>query len=129
MARTETNTQLRVAKNEYYTNKISCESQNPKTAWKTINSGLIGKQNRSTKVNELNIDNVKLTYPEDIAKGFNDYFANIGYIINYEYLSLNNLSEHQFGFQKFQLTASALLDCTNDWNLSMDRKWFNLAVY
>jgi hypothetical protein len=28
-------------------------------------------------VNELNINNVKLTSPEDIAKGFN-YFANIG---------------------------------------------------
>ncbi|CAB3994041.1 Hypothetical predicted protein, partial [Paramuricea clavata] len=76
-ARNETNTQLRLAKKEYYNNKISSESQNPKAAWKTINS-LIGKQNRPTKVNELNINNVKLTSPEDIAKGFNDYFANIG---------------------------------------------------
>ena len=76
-ARNGTNTQLRLAKKEYYTNKISSESQNPKAAWKTINS-LIGKQNRPTKVNELNINNVKLTSPEDIAKGFNDYFANIG---------------------------------------------------
>ena len=43
----------------------------------------------------------------------------------YEYLSLNNLlSEHQFGFQKFHSTASALLDCTNDWHLNMDRKLF-----
>jgi hypothetical protein len=196
-------------------------------------------------VNELNINNVKLTSPEDIAKGFNDYFANIGpnlaaeidttechfkdylkraeseftafkpvtqlagnkatgldkisskvvkiaapvisdsltYIFNqsiilctfpnewkvariiplfkngkrnlagnyrpisvlpaiskvmerilynqlYEYLSLNNLlSEHQFGFQKFHSTASALLDCTNDWYLNMDRKLFNLVVF
>ena len=46
-ARNETNTQLRLAKKEYYTNKISSESQNPKVAWKTINS-LIGKQNRPT---------------------------------------------------------------------------------
>ena len=206
-------------------------------------------------MNELNINNVKLTSPEDIAKGFNDYFANIGpnlaaeidttechfkdylkkaeseftafkpvttnhaclffvistswqqttgldkisskvvkiaapvisdsltYIFNqsiilctfpnewkvariiplfkngkrnlagnyrpisvlpaiskvmerilynqlYEYLSLNNLlSEHQFGFQKFHSTASALLDCTNDWYLNMDRKLFNLVVF
>jgi hypothetical protein len=48
----------------------------------------------------------------------------------YEYLSLNNLlSEHQFGFQKFHSTASALLDCTNDWYLNMDRKLFNLVVF
>jgi hypothetical protein len=76
-ARNGTNTQLRLAKKEYYTNKISSESQNPKAAWKTIIS-LIGKQNIPTKVNELNINNVKLTNPEDMAKGFNDYFANIG---------------------------------------------------
>jgi hypothetical protein len=37
-ARNETNTQLRLAKKEYYTNKIYFESQNPKAAWKTINS-------------------------------------------------------------------------------------------
>ncbi|CAB4022889.1 Hypothetical predicted protein, partial [Paramuricea clavata] len=66
-ARNETNTQLRLAKKEYYTNKISSESQNPKAAWKTINS-LIRKQNRPTKVDELNINNVKLTSPEDIAE-------------------------------------------------------------
>ena len=48
----------------------------------------------------------------------------------YEYLSLNNLlSEHQFGFQKFHSTASASLDCTNDWYLNMDRKLFNLVVF
>jgi hypothetical protein len=47
----------------------------------------------------------------------------------FEYFSLNNLSEHQFGFQKFRSTASALLDCTNDGYLNMDRKLFNLVVF
>ena len=42
-----------------------------------------------------------------------------------EYLSVNNLlSEHQFGFRKYHSTASALLDCTNDWYITMDRKLF-----
>ena len=41
-ARNETYTQLRLAKKEYYTYKISSESQNPKAAWKTINSLIAG---------------------------------------------------------------------------------------
>ena len=48
----------------------------------------------------------------------------------YEYLTANNiLSKHQFGFRKFHSTASALLDCTNDWYINMDRKLFNLVVF
>ena len=47
-----------------------------------------------------------------------------------EYLSVNNLlSEHQFGFRKYHSTASALLDCTNDWYINMGRKLFNLTVF
>jgi hypothetical protein len=52
------------------------------------------------------------------------------YIQLYEYLSANNiLSEHQFGFRKCYSTATALLDCTNDWYIYMDRKLFNLVVF
>ena len=47
----------------------------------------------------------------------------------YEYLDENSiLSDDQFGFCKFHSTASALLDCTNDWYRNMDRKMFNLVV-
>ena len=38
------------------------------------------------------------------------------------------LSDSQYGFQKFHSTASALLDCTNDWYVNLDRKMFNLVV-
>ncbi len=41
----------------------------------------------------------------------------------------NLLSEHQFGFRKNHSTATALLDCTNDWYINMDRKLFNLVVF
>ena len=44
-------------------------------------------------------------------------------------LSEQLLSEHQYGFSKFHSTASALLDCTNDWYINMDRKLFNLVVF
>ena len=38
----------------------------------------MGRQNKPTVVNELTVGNNKLTYPEDIAEGFNEYFSNIG---------------------------------------------------
>ena len=38
----------------------------------------MGRQNKPTVVNELTVGNNKLTCPEDIAEGFNEYFSNIG---------------------------------------------------
>ena len=38
------------------------------------------------------------------------------------------LSDSQFGFRKSHSTASALLDCTNEWYVNLDRKMFNLVV-
>ena len=47
----------------------------------------------------------------------------------YNYLTkFELLSDSQFGFRKFHSTASALLDCTNDWYVNLDRKMFNLVV-
>ena len=47
----------------------------------------------------------------------------------YNYLTkFEILSDCQFGFRKFHSTATALLDCTNDWCTNLDRKMFNLVV-
>ena len=47
----------------------------------------------------------------------------------YNYLTKSKLlSDSQFGFQKFHSTATALLDCNNDWYINLDRKMFNLVV-
>ena len=47
----------------------------------------------------------------------------------YSYLSkFRLLSDSQFGFRKFHSTATALLYCTNDWYVNLDRKMFNLVV-
>ena len=47
----------------------------------------------------------------------------------YEYLTeAEILSEYQFGFRKFHSTTTALLDCTNDWYVNIDRKLFNMVV-
>ena len=47
----------------------------------------------------------------------------------YSYLTtFELLSDAQFGFRKSHSTASALLDCTNEWYVNLDRKMFNLVV-
>ena len=48
----------------------------------------------------------------------------------YNYLTKFDLfSGTQFGFRKFHSTAGALLDCTNEWYINLDRKMFNLVVF
>ncbi len=76
-ARNETNILLRQTKKEYYSNKIATEKQDPKAAWKTINT-ILDKQNQRTKVNELNQNGTKLSSPDEISEGFNTFFSNIG---------------------------------------------------
>ena len=39
------------------------------------------------------------------------------------------LSNAQFGFRKSHSTATALLDCTNEWYVYIDKKLFNLASF
>ena len=47
-----------------------------------------------------------------------------------EYLHRENLqTENQFGFRQFHSTASALLDCTNEWLFNMDRSFYNVVVF
>ena len=45
------------------------------------------------------------------------------YLTKYEFLS-----NSQYGLREFHSTATALLDCTNDWYMNIDRKRFNLVV-
>ena len=48
----------------------------------------------------------------------------------YNYLTeFGLLSDAQFGFRKSHSTATAFLDCTNDWYMNIDKKMFNLVVF
>ena len=47
----------------------------------------------------------------------------------YNYLTkFKILSDCQFGFRKSHSTTTALLDCTNEWYVNLDKKLFNLVV-
>ena len=48
----------------------------------------------------------------------------------YDYLTeFRLLSNIQFGFRKSHSTATAFLDCTNEWYVNIDKKMFNLVVF
>ena len=61
-SRNKVNIALRQAKADYYRNKIATQNNNPKEAWKTINS-LLGRSFSDTSVNELKINDANLTSP------------------------------------------------------------------
>ena len=101
ISRNEVNIKLRNAKRNYYSTQIAGHKLDPKRAWKSINN-LLGRQNKPTVVNELNLNDKNLTTPKDIAEGFNDYFSNIGpelaneiesSNINFEMYAINAKSE------------------------------------
>ena len=68
--------------------------------------------------------------PISILPALSKVMERILYNQLYEYFTAKNIpSEHQFGFRKFHSTASALLDCTNDLYINMDKKLFNLVAF
>ena len=75
--RNRVNIAIRHAKAEYYRNKIAQQNKNPKEAWKTIND-LLGRSPSDTTVNKLNVNGSNITFEEEIANAFNEYFTNIG---------------------------------------------------
>ena len=47
----------------------------------------------------------------------------------YNYLTkFRILSDCQFGFRKSHSTTTALLECTSEWYVNLDKKLFNLVV-
>ena len=78
-ARNETNTKLKQAKTDYFYAKISANKQNPKAAWKTINT-LFGKHYQPSRVNELNVNDIKLTKQMILQKVSTPSFPILGQV-------------------------------------------------
>jgi hypothetical protein len=62
-------------KANYYNNAINQCNKDPKSMWKTINQ-LTNKKSKTTKINELIIDQKVTTNPDEIAECMNKYFWN-----------------------------------------------------
>jgi hypothetical protein len=67
--------------------------------------------------------------PISVLPAISKIMERIMYDQLYNYLTkFELLSDSQSGFRKSHSTATALLDCTNDWYMNLDRKMFNLVV-
>ena len=78
-------------------------------------NNLLGRQNKQTVVNELNVNEDNLTSPEEISDGFNNHFSNIGP----DLASKIDTSNYNFGtkseFAAFQpATVSRICCLLND---------------
>ena len=68
--------------------------------------------------------------PISILPAISKIMERILYNQLYNYLTeYGLLSSAQFGFRKSHSTATALLDCTNEWYMNIDKKIFNLVVF
>ena len=68
--------------------------------------------------------------PISILPAISKIMERILYSQLYNYLTeYGLLSSAQFGFSKSHSTATALLDCTNEWYMNIDKKMFNLVVF
>ena len=78
-SRNKVNINIRKTKSEYFVNKIrDCANvKDPKKSWSLINS-LLGKNSKSTHINELKVNNNTITDSTLIAESLNNYFINIG---------------------------------------------------
>ena len=68
--------------------------------------------------------------PISILPAISKIMERILYNQLYNYLTeCGLLSSALFGFRKSHSTATALLDCTNEWYMNIDKKMFNLVVF
>ena len=68
--------------------------------------------------------------PISVLPAISKIMERILYNQTYNYLTtFGLLNSSQFGFRKSHSTATALLECTNEWYVNLDRKLFNLVVF
>lgn len=68
---------MRIAEKQYYKNLLDTNKNDLKKTWKILNK-IINKNKKATFQSRFKKGDTYLTEPEDIANGFNNYFANIG---------------------------------------------------
>ena len=70
---------LTIAKRNYFTYKINCNKDNPKSLWKIINDITNRKKQKQNNINCIKLGNgTSITDHKNIANELNKYFVNIG---------------------------------------------------
>ena len=93
--RNSLNSVIRKAKADYFRIKIRNNKHNSRETWKVINS-LMGKEGHVPLPKYFVDGDVIVSGPHDIAKGFNDYFANIGPMMASTFIQDDSFAEYIF---------------------------------
>ena len=67
---------IKQTKRTYYNSKLA-NSNNSKESWQTINE-LLNRESKTTKINQIIINDKAIVGDEEIANKFNEYFSEIG---------------------------------------------------
>ena len=74
--RNEVNRRIKDAKTNYYKTNLE-NTTNSKDSWKIINE-LLNKESKTTSINELIINQNKITGQKNVANEFNNFFCKVG---------------------------------------------------
>ena len=93
--RNKVNNAIQSAKRNYYKTNLAQNDRNPQKMWKTINEILGNIGNRNCKIPFLKTSNGAVTDGLSIANELNNYFSNIGRLLNAE-VPTNGIDYRQF---------------------------------
>ena len=102
--RNRVNCTIRKDKENYYKNLIH-KSNDPKDAWKTINS-ILGRNQSKPTIFNLKVEGRDIEMPDEVAECFSDFFSGIGSKIadsvdegNFKYDEFMSKTTDTFNFQ------------------------------
>ncbi len=72
----DTNSELRCAKKDYYADKFTNQHLNPKASWKTINN-ILGRGKKQDMIREIILPRKTVTLTSELVDVFNEHFTNI----------------------------------------------------
>ena len=72
------NTIMRKAQKEYLNTQIKENYANGRKIWELVNEFINRKQKNKDEINEIVVENKKITDPQEIADTFNNFFSTIG---------------------------------------------------
>ena len=89
-------------KKDYYNNKCTQFKSDTKRLWKIINNATKGQNDKSCVIDNITIENIKITESKQIASEFGKFFASIGLKTTMKGgNTTKNISHYQIKFRKF----------------------------
>ena len=94
--RNRVNRELKKSKKAYFTAYFNEHNNNIKKTWQGIRSIVNTKNTLNHSISQLNVNDMIIDNPKDIANSANDYFVNVGNDIEKNVPKVNHISPEKF---------------------------------